>query len=54
MYSTAGPILARLSAAQYNANGTIANGFGFIGNGISNAGGTFAPRSGEFVARFQF
>lgn len=41
-------------AAQYNANGSIANGFGFFGNGISNAGGTFAPRSGEFVARIQF
>jgi hypothetical protein len=39
---------------QYNSNGTIANGFGYLGNSISSAGGNFAPRSGEFVARFQF
>jgi hypothetical protein len=41
-------------APQYNANGTIANGFGYLGNSISGAGGNFAPRSGEFVARIQF
>jgi hypothetical protein len=41
-------------AAQYNANGTIANGFGYLGNSISGAGGNFAPRSGEFVARIEF
>jgi hypothetical protein len=41
-------------APQYNANGTIANGFGYLGNGISGAGGNFAPRSGEIVARIQF
>ncbi|HEY1804069.1 MAG TPA: TonB-dependent receptor [Terracidiphilus sp.] len=40
--------------AQYNSNGTIANGFGYLGNGISGAGGNFAPRSGEFVARIEF
>jgi hypothetical protein len=39
---------------QYNSNGSIANGFGYLGNSISNAGGNFAPRSGEFVARIQF
>ena len=41
-------------AAQYGSDGSIANGFGFLGNSISGAGGNFAPRSGEFVARFQF
>lgn len=41
-------------AVQYNSDGSIANGFGFIGNGISGAGGNYAPRSGEFVARIQF
>ncbi len=39
---------------QYGSDGSISNGFGFFGNGISGAGGNFAPRSGEFVARFQF
>ncbi len=41
-------------APQYNGDGSIANGFGFFGNSISGAGGNFAPRSGEFVARIQF
>src|ERR1035437_5728228 len=41
-------------AAQLNSDGSIANGFGYLGNSISGAGGNFAPRSGEFVARFQF
>jgi hypothetical protein len=41
-------------AAQYNSNGTITNGFGYIGNSLGGAGGNYAPRSGEFVARFQF
>ncbi len=40
--------------AQYNGNGTLANGFGYLGNSLSGAGGNFAPRSGEFVARIQF
>jgi hypothetical protein len=40
--------------AQFGSDGSISNGFGFFGNGISGAGGNFAPRSGEFVARFQF
>jgi hypothetical protein len=39
---------------QYGADGSIVNGFGFFGDGISAAGGNFAPRSGEFVARIQF
>ena len=39
---------------QYNGNGSIANGFGYLGNSISGAGGNFAPRSGEIVARIQF
>src|SRR5580704_5469663 len=39
---------------QYGSDGSIVNGFGFFGNGISGAGGNFAPRSGEFVARIQF
>jgi hypothetical protein len=41
-------------ASQYNSNGTIANGFGYLGNSLAGAGGNFAPRSGEFVARIQF
>jgi hypothetical protein len=39
---------------QYNSDGSIANGFGYLGNSISGAGGNFAPRSGEIVARIQF
>jgi len=39
---------------QYNSNGSIANGFGYLGNSISGAGGNYAPRSGELVARIQF
>jgi hypothetical protein len=39
---------------QHNSDGSIANGFGYLGNSISNAGGNFAPRSGEIVARIQF
>ena len=41
-------------AVQYNSDGSIANGFGYLGNSISGAGGNFSPRTGEFVARFQF
>ena len=41
-------------AAQYNSDGSIANGFGYLGNSISGAGGNFSPRTGEIVARFQF
>ena len=41
-------------APQYNGDGSIANGFGYLGNSISGAGGNFAPRTGEFVARIQF
>ena len=40
--------------AQYGSDGSISNGFGFFGNSISGAGGNYAPRSGEFVARIQF
>jgi hypothetical protein len=40
--------------AQYASDGSISNGFGFFGDGISGAGGNYAPRSGEFVARIQF
>ena len=39
---------------QYGGDGSISNGFGFFGDGISGAGGNYPPRSGEFVARFQF
>jgi hypothetical protein len=39
---------------QYGNDGSIVNGFGFLGDGISGAGGNFAPRSGEFVARIEF
>jgi hypothetical protein len=41
-------------AAQYGGDGSIANGFGFLGDSISGAGGNYAPRSGEIVARFRF
>jgi hypothetical protein len=41
-------------ASQYNSDGSLANGFGYLGNSISGAGGNFAPRSGEIVARIQF
>ena len=41
-------------AAQYNSDGSLANGFGYLGNSISGAGGNYAPRTGEFVARIQF
>jgi hypothetical protein len=39
---------------QFGSDGSIVNGFGFIGNGISGAGGVFAPRSTSIVARIQF
>ena len=39
---------------QYGSDGSIANGFGYFWDSISGAGGNFAPRSGEFVARIQF
>jgi hypothetical protein len=38
----------------YGPDGSITNGFGYLGDSISGAGGNFAPRSGEFVARIQF
>ncbi|HEY2471452.1 MAG TPA: TonB-dependent receptor [Terracidiphilus sp.] len=39
---------------QFGSNGSIVNGFGFLGDGISGAGGNFAPRSTSIVARIQF
>jgi hypothetical protein len=39
---------------QYSSDGSISNGFGFFGDGISGAGGNFAPRTADFVARIQF
>jgi Carboxypeptidase regulatory-like domain/TonB dependent receptor len=44
----------QLTNTACTGNGVISNGFGYLGNSISNAGGNFAPRSGEFVARIQF
>jgi hypothetical protein len=41
-------------AVQTDSNGVIVNGFGYLGNSLGNAGGNYAPRSGEIVARFQF
>jgi hypothetical protein len=41
-------------ASQYGSNGSIVNGFGYLGDSISGAGGNYAPRSGEFVARIEF
>jgi hypothetical protein len=42
------------STPAYGPDGSITNGFGYFGDGISGAGGNFAPRSGEFVARIEF
>ncbi len=39
---------------QYGGNGSIVNGFGFLGDSISGAGGNYAPRSTSIVARIQF
>ena len=39
---------------QYGGDGSITNGFGYLGDSISGAGGNFAPRSGSIVARIQF
>jgi Carboxypeptidase regulatory-like domain len=39
---------------QTNPDGSISNGFGYLGNSISGAGGNFAPRSTSIVARIQF
>jgi hypothetical protein len=36
------------------SGGVITNGFGYLGGSIANAGGNYAPRSGEIVARIQF
>jgi hypothetical protein len=44
----------QLANAACTGTGVISNGFGYLGNSISGAGGNFAPRSGEFVARIQF
>jgi hypothetical protein len=44
----------QLTNTACTGNGVISNGFGYLGNSISGAGGNFAPRSGEFVARIQF
>jgi len=41
-------------ATQTNPDGSIANGFGYLGNSISGAGGNFAPRSTSIVARIEF
>jgi hypothetical protein len=40
--------------SQYGSDGSIANGFGYLGDSISGAGGNYAPRSGEIVARIVF
>jgi Carboxypeptidase regulatory-like domain len=42
------------STPAYGPDGSITNGFGYLGDSISGAGGNFAPRSGEFVARIEF
>jgi hypothetical protein len=39
---------------QHGGNGSITNGFGYLGDSISGAGGNFAPRSTSIVARIQF
>jgi hypothetical protein len=39
---------------QFGSNGSIVNGFGFLGDSISGAGGNYAPRSASIVARIQF
>jgi hypothetical protein len=39
---------------QFGSNGSIVNGFGYLGDSISGAGGNYAPRSTSIVARIQF
>jgi hypothetical protein len=43
-----------LQPAQVGSNGSITNGFGYIGDSINSAASTYPPRSGQIVARFQF
>ncbi len=43
-----------LQATQYGSNGSITNGFGYIGDSISNAGSNYTPRSGQIVGRIEF
>jgi hypothetical protein len=48
------PNFITCTTGSSGSGGTINNGFGYLGGSISGAGGNFAPRSGEFVARIQF
>jgi hypothetical protein len=41
-------------SANPQAGTVISNGFGYLGNSLGGAGGNFAPRSGEIVARIEF
>ena len=43
-----------LQATQFGSNGSITNGFGYIGDSISSAGSSYPPRTGQIVARIQF
>lgn len=39
---------------SFGPDGSITNGFGYLGDTISGAGGNFSPRNGSIVARIQF
>lgn len=43
-----------LQPTQFGANGSITNGFGYIGDSINGAGSSYPPRTGQIVARIQF
>ncbi|MEO8735482.1 MAG: hypothetical protein ABI380_02985, partial [Edaphobacter sp.] len=43
-----------LQASQFGSNGSITNGFGYIGDSINSAGSNYPPRSGQIVGRIQF
>jgi hypothetical protein len=43
-----------LQPAQFGSNGSITNGYGYIGDSINGAASNYPPRSGQIVARIQF
>jgi hypothetical protein len=43
-----------LPALSGTSNALQTSQFGYVGNNISSAGGSYPPRTGEIVARFQF
>jgi hypothetical protein len=43
-----------LQPAQFGSNGSLTNGYGYIGDSINGAASNYPPRSGQIVARIQF